>query len=218
MHTAGMTNAEAAEKLAQVFTRHGYTFLYLFRRGQGPSADQGPFLPDLLQREQLAKGEQARQRLQLRLLTTDHLDDVLAGIAFLKTSPGIDPARIAVVGHSFGGQLSILAAERDSTLRAVVAFAAAASSWENSPQLRERLLASVRAGRAPIMLIHATNDFSTAPGQSLSGELERVNRAHLLKIYPATGNTPEDGHNFVYTNISTWEVDVFRFLDDNVKR
>jgi acetyl esterase/lipase len=31
----------------------------------------------------------------------------------LKTVPGVDARRIAVAGHSFGGQLALLAAERD---------------------------------------------------------------------------------------------------------
>lgn len=217
-HTAGLTNKDAAETLARVFLKHGYSFLYLFRRGQGLSADQGAFLPDLLQREERAHGAQARQLLQLRLLTTDQLDDVLAGIAFLKKRPGIDPARIVLVGHSFGGQLALLANQRDQALRAVVAFAAAANSWENSPKLRERLLASVHGGRAPVMLIQAQNDFSVAPSKALNRELDRADKAHVLKIYPAAGSSVEDGHNFIFTHVSVWEPDVFAFLDGHLKR
>jgi carboxymethylenebutenolidase len=38
-HTAGLPIIQAAEKLAPLFLKHGYAFLYLFRRGQGLSAD-----------------------------------------------------------------------------------------------------------------------------------------------------------------------------------
>ena len=38
-HTAGLPITEAAEKLAPLFLKHGYAFMYLFRRGQGLSAD-----------------------------------------------------------------------------------------------------------------------------------------------------------------------------------
>ena len=62
-HTAGMPITEAAERLAPLFLKHGYAFLYLFRRGQGLSADQAPFLQDLLQREEVARGKEARQHL-----------------------------------------------------------------------------------------------------------------------------------------------------------
>ena len=50
------------------------------------------------------KGKDARQHLQFVLLTTDQLDDVMAALAFLKTVPGVDPQRVAVAGHSFGGE------------------------------------------------------------------------------------------------------------------
>ncbi len=71
-------------------------FLYLFRRGQGLSADQAPFMQDLLQREEAAK------------------------------------------------------------------------------------------------------DFSTAPSRALADELERLNKPHLMKIYPPVGQTAEDGRNVLY--------------------
>jgi dienelactone hydrolase len=216
-HTAGIPITEAAEKLAPLFLKHGYAFLYLFRRGQGLSADQGPFMQDILQREEATKGKEARQHLQFILATTDHLDDALAALAFLKVAPTIDAQRIAIIGHSFGGQLTLLAAERDNTIRAAVTFAAAAGSWERSPQLRERLRAAADKATAPIMLIQATNDYSTVPSYALAHELERLHKPHLLKIYPPVGQTADDGHNFLYLAISQWEHDVFGFLDEYLK-
>lgn len=216
-HTGDLAITDAAERLAPAFVKHGYAFLYLFRRGQGLSADQGPFMQDLLQREKTAKGEEARKRLQVVLLTTDQLDDVMAGLSFLKAQPGIDAHRIAVVGHSFGGQLSLLAAERDSSLRAVVTFGAAASSWDGSPEMRDLLLTAARKTTVPIMLIHAANDYSTAPGKALDAELARLGKKHVLKIYSSFGKTPDDGHMFVYTDVVEWEPDVFRFLDHWVR-
>ncbi|PYT23845.1 MAG: hypothetical protein DMG57_30585 [Acidobacteria bacterium] len=47
-HSAGLEITAAAERLAPVFLKHGYAFLYLFRRGQGLSADQGTFMQDLM--------------------------------------------------------------------------------------------------------------------------------------------------------------------------
>jgi dienelactone hydrolase len=217
-HTAGMLITEAAEKLAPLFLKHGYAFLYLFRRGQGLSADQGPFMQDILQREEATKGTEARHHLQFVLATTDHLDDVLAALAFLKAMPAIDGKRIAIVGHSFGGQLTLLAAERDNTVRAAVTFAAAAGSWERSPELRERLRSAVDRTTVPIMLIQAANDYSTAPSQELADELRRLHKSYLLKIYSPVGQTSDDGHNFLYLVIPEWEHDVFEFLDEHVKR
>jgi carboxymethylenebutenolidase len=217
-HTAGLPITEAAERLAPLFLKHGYAFLYLFRRGQGLSTDQGPFMQDILQREEAAKGKEARQHLQFVLATTDHLDDVMGGLSFLKATPAIDARRLAIVGHSFGGQLTLLAAERDNTIRAAVTVSAAAGSWERSPELRERLLTAVDKTTAPIMLVQASNDYSTAPSYALADELERLHKPHLLKIYPPVGQTSEDGHNFLYLAIPQWEHDVFEFLDEHVKQ
>src|SRR6476646_7825190 len=51
-HTSKLTITEAARILGPVFVKHGYVFLYLFRRGEGLSADQGNFMGDILQREE----------------------------------------------------------------------------------------------------------------------------------------------------------------------
>lgn len=217
-HTAGLPMTGAAKKLAPLFLKHGYAFLYLFRRGQGLSADQGPFMQDILRQEEATKGKEARQHSQFILTTTDQLEDVLAALAFLKATPAVDPKRIAIVGHSFGGQLTLLATERDKSVRAAVTFAAAAGSWERSPELRERLRVGVDRTTAPTMLIQAANDYSTAPSRELANELRRLHKSYVLKIYPPVGSTADDGHNFVYLAMPQWEPDVFRFLDEHVAR
>jgi dienelactone hydrolase len=141
-HGGNRTESEKAQALEPVFAKHGYIFLYLFRRGYGLSADQGEFMRDILDREAKAHGEEARKRLQLTLLTTDHLDDVLAGLAFLKRVASVDTGCIVVRGHSTGGQLILLALERDISVRAAVAFSPAAQTWDGSPELQDRLLAA----------------------------------------------------------------------------
>jgi len=95
-HTAGLPMTESAEKLAPVFLKHGYAFMYLYCRGQGLSADQATFIQDILQREEASKGKEARQHLQFVLATTDQLDDVMAALSFLKTAPAVDAKCIAI--------------------------------------------------------------------------------------------------------------------------
>src|SRR5262249_17918305 len=116
-----------------------------------------------------------------------------------------------------GGQVTLLAAEQDNTVRAAVTFAAAAGSWERSPELRQRLGAAMDKTTAPVMLIQAANDYSTAPSYALADELEHRHKPHLLKIYPPVGKTSDDGHNFLYLGMPQWEHDVFGFLDEHVK-
>jgi uncharacterized protein len=55
--------------------------------------------------------------------------DVAAALDHLQAGgcPGVDPARLAVVGHSLGGWAAILAAAADPRLRAVAVYGAAVS-------------------------------------------------------------------------------------------
>ncbi len=207
-----------AATLGPVFARHGYVFLFLFRRGAGPSAGQGIYSGDLMDSALAATGQEGLNEVQLRLLETDEMSDALAGLAFLRALPGVDPRRIAVAGHSFGGSLTLLVAERDSTVRAAIDFASAATSWKGSPPLRARLLAAVGHTTVPVFFIQAANDHSVAPARVLGAEMERLGKPHRVKIYPAVGRTPADGHSFVYLAVATWERDVFAFLDERTRR
>jgi dienelactone hydrolase len=116
----GQTLEQAAQILGPVFVKHGSYSCIHFAVAKGP--DEGQFIGDLLQREQLAKGLEARRQLQLVLMTTDHLQDAVAALSFLKNLPYVDKRRVAVAGHSFGGQLTLLEAAHDRTVRAAVTF------------------------------------------------------------------------------------------------
>lgn len=209
---------EQAAALGPVFARHGFVFLFLFRRGAGLSVSQGVSAADLLDMEFAANGQEARNRTQLRLLEGNELTDALAGLAFLRALPKVDPRRIAVAGHSFGGSLTLLVAERDTSLIAAVDFAGAAGSWDRSPQLRARLLKAVGAATMPLFFIHAANDYSVAPGKALAAERHRLAKPYRIKIYPAFGTTTSEGHNLVDFSVSAWESDVFTFLDEQLRR
>ena len=195
-----------------VFARHGYVFLFLFRQGTGLSVGQGIADGDQMARALKEKGQEGRNDLQLQLLESDEMNEALAGMALLRAQPDVEANRVAVVGHSFGGSLSLLMLARDSTLRAAIIFGGAARSWSQSPALRSRLLTVVRQTSAHVFFIHAANDYSTAPGTALAMEMKRARKPHRLKIYPAVGNNTREGHNLVYRSVTTWERDVFAFL------
>jgi dienelactone hydrolase len=209
---------EDASALGPVFARHGYVFLFLCRRGIGLSLDQGPADGDLMARASAANGRMGRNRVQLRLLDGEEFNEALAGLAFLRALPDVDVLRIAVVGHSFGGSLTLFLSARDTALRSAVVFGAAAGSWGQSRELRARLLAAVKRISAPALFIHAANDYSIAPGKALAAEMQRLRKVHQLNIYAAVGGSSRDGHNLVYRSVTTWEDDVFTFLDQHLQR
>ena len=162
------------------------------------------------------KGHDAHNELQLQLLETE-LSDVRGGLAFLRGCPEVDARRIAAAGHSFGGLLTLLLAEREPSLRAAIVFGAGARSWESSPKLRSRLLAAVGHTNVPIFFIHAANDFSIAPGKALAAEMARLGKLNRIKIYPSIGQSASEGHDFYYLGLSIWEPDVFAFLDERMR-
>jgi dienelactone hydrolase len=207
-----------AHVLGPVFARHGYAFLYPFRRGVGPSADQGTSAVDLMTEAAASRGAAARNAVQMQLLEGRELGDARAALAFLRARRDVDARRIAVVGHSFGGSLALILAEGEPDLRAVVVFSAAGYSWDRSPELRARLLAATARTAAPIFLIHAANDFTVSSGRALDAHRAELGKRHRLEIYPPVGRTVEDGHGILYTAVPRWERDVFAFLDEHVAR
>jgi dienelactone hydrolase len=203
--------------LGPLFARHGYVFLFLFRRGAGLSAGEGTNSFDRVRQASAENGQEGRNRVQLELLEGDDLKDVMAGLAFLRSRPEVDARRVAVAGHSFGGSLTLLVAERDSAVRAALVFGGAAGSWDGSPALRARLGAAARRTTAPVFLIYAANDYTIAPAKTLAAEMERAGKPHRVKIYPPSGRSAVEGHDFVYREVSTWEPDVFAFLDRQLR-
>ena len=204
--------------LGPVFAKKGYIFLDLFRRGVGLSEGQGVNSSVLMYNVFKEKGQEARNKVQLQQLETDQLQDMISGVTFLRRRKDIDTNRIAVVGHSFGGSLTLLLAEHELGLKAVVVFSPAGYSWNLSPQLRTSLISAIKNITAPIMIIHAQNDYSTNSGHALDSVMNKLNKPHILKIYPKFGNTVSEAHNIIFLSIQTWEADVFKFLDENLRR
>jgi len=198
--------------LGQEFSRNGYVFLGLFRRGTGLSAGEGESSQDLLLRSLKEGSLEERNKLQVHLLETEQMQDIVSGLQFLRRSRYVDTGRLAVIGHSFGGSLALLLAEREPSLKAVVSFGAGAKSWNSSPPLRARLIECVTHISAPVLLICAKNDYSTNPADSLGAVMDHLGKSHSVIIYPPFGNNADVGHNFIFLGIPIWERDVLGFL------
>jgi hypothetical protein len=108
----------------------------------------------------------------------------------------------------------MLTAEKGLGIRAFLAFAPAAQSW--NPALAKRLKQTVREARAPIFVIQAKNDYSLEPSEVLGAELQEKGSPNPAKIYPPFGETTQDGHWTFGTRrdgIALWAPDVNAFLD-----
>jgi len=154
--------------------------------------------------------EHARANATIHALETDQFSDHLAAFEWLRRQSFVMPGRIATMGNSFGGIITVLAAERIPYC-AVVDAAGGAQTW--SPELSKRLAASVRNAQAPIFFFQAENDYSLAPTEVLGKAMQDAGKPSVVKIYPAFGASAADGHSFAWRGGEYWETDVFRFLD-----
>jgi dienelactone hydrolase len=71
------------------------------RRGQGRS--KGQYIVEAVEQKRATEGVEAAKRWAVHLLETEQLDDQLAGLAYAKQLPMVDPDRIGVAGCSYGG-------------------------------------------------------------------------------------------------------------------
>jgi carboxymethylenebutenolidase len=107
--------------LASFYTAHSYVFFVPHRRGQGRSP--GEYIQDLV--EQAPPNQRAERMVQLQQA---EVEDVVAGVNYLRARPFVDATRVAMSGCSYGGIQTLLAGERDLALKALVPFAPAAMS------------------------------------------------------------------------------------------
>jgi dienelactone hydrolase len=208
----GMISKTGFDALGPVFASHGWVFFGPYRRGQGLSASAGPYIGDQIAAAEKNGGISAAAQTMVRLLETDHLNDQLAALAWLRKQSFVRASRIAVAGTSFGGIETVLGAERGNYCAAVDS-AGAAQSWADAPAVQALMIASVRKARVPIFFFQAENDFDLAPSKVLSAEMKDAGKPYELKIYPPYGSTTQDGHSFGYFGGAVWAGDVFHFLD-----
>jgi carboxymethylenebutenolidase len=147
----------------------------------------------------------------VRLLETDHLNDQLAALAWLRRQGFVRPDRIAVAGNSFGGIETVLGAERGNYCAAIDS-AGGAQSWAQAPELQSLMSRAVRNAKAPIFFFQAANDYDLSPSKTLSAVMKTANKPYEVKIYPRYGDSSSDGHTFGYFGSAVWADDVFRFL------
>jgi dienelactone hydrolase len=198
------------DKLWPVHVRAGFLLFIPQRRGQGGS-------PGVSVNVQFGQAPAAdRNRMQVELYSTVALADELAAFAYLKTRPDVDTSRIAVSGWSAGGQLTLIGAEADPGYRVAVACSSASVSWDASPELQQRLVATVAKIKIPVFLFQAQNDVSLNPQKVLGAEFKRLGKRYEEMVYPAHGATAQEGHAFCVDAPEVWGDRVMTFIRSNM--
>jgi dienelactone hydrolase len=194
--------------LAHVLTAAGYAVLVPERRGYGKS--DGKTFTEEVGRD---RGMAFLARLQAET------DDALAAIDdVLKThADRIDSRRVAMVGWSFGGIVSVLGGARNPRFAAIVVQAPGSLNWDQSPVLRTALLDAAGRIRAPLQCLVAANDATIESAKQVCARAAAGGTSATFKLYPAfrppsPSNIP-DGH-LLFTNdgLQFWKEDVLAFL------
>src|SRR5712671_8026104 len=87
----GMMSEQAFAALGPVFASHGWVFFGPYRRGQGLSASAGPYIGDQIAAAEQTGGISAGAAALVRILETDHLNDQLAALAWLRQQAFVQP-------------------------------------------------------------------------------------------------------------------------------
>jgi len=185
----------------------GYLVVVPERRGYGRSGGS-PFSEEI----GADRGPRYIARLQ------QEADDVVAAAQFAKTLPETDASRIAVMGWSFGGIVSVLAASRSDLFRVVVDQAGGALSWDSSPALQSALKEAASKIRVPLLGMVAQNDRTTESVKTVINEAKKHGGAASIIVYPAF--KPHDNPNgiapghmiFSAEGIQVWDGDLQNFL------
>jgi len=192
------------EYIGRMLTRAGYVVLVPERRGYGKSDGMTWW-------QEAGTPSQVAGRLQAE---TDH---VLAAVEYLRTLPFADTKRMAIMGWSFGGIVTLFAVSRSNVFRAAVDQAGGALTWDNNPTTRAALIAAAEKSTTPTLFMVAANDRTTSSITTLADIYKARGIAHRAVIYgpftPTQGRPAAPGHAvFSSQGTAVWEADVVQFL------
>jgi len=196
--------------IAKLLTAQGYAVLVPERRGYGKSEGQ-------VFRDEV--GFDVGEKLVARMQAES--GDVLAALPAMRNYPWVDTTRVAMVGWSFGGIVSVFAAGRANApkLFAVVNQAGAALTWPKSPAVQVALPDAAKNIRVPLLCMVAENDATTESVTKVCAAAKARGTVTATIIYPAftpaqdPGPMVAPGHMiFSAEGLPKWEKDVLDFL------
>jgi dienelactone hydrolase len=142
--------------------------------------------------------------------------DILAALDIVAALPEIDSHHIGVMGSSFGGTTTLLAASRTDRFACAINFAGAAMNWDRTPALRALMLAAAARLSCPVYYIQAANDYSIRPTQEIPASLPRDGLKVQARIFPAFGANHHEGHLLESRGPTIWAESVRDFLEQHL--
>ena len=144
--------------------------------------------------------------------------DVVAAVDDVTRDPSlrVDSKRVAIMGWSFGGIVTTLAAARGPRFAAVVVQAPGALNWDRSSDLRKALTKAAARIEVPIQCLVAENDRTTESARAICEQAHGTPAE--LKVYPpftpaTLRENSAPGHAlFSFQGVKIWGPDLLAFL------
>lgn len=211
-----MKNSIASAVIGPEFAKNGWAFFMPYRRGQGLSEDQGPYIVDEIKSARWTGWGNAAKKL-IELHQTHHLSDQMAALSWLQKQDFVELGRIATAGNSFGGIQVVLGVEK-STYCAGINASGAAQSWSGSKGLQEIMKRAVANASSPILFFQAENDYDLSPIKVLSSHMKKSGKIAEIKIYPPFGSSAKEGHSLAWAGVSIWFNDALSFINKHCSK
>ena len=128
--------------------------------------------------------------------------DVLMGVNFLKQN-SVD--NIALVGHSFGGAVVIMAATMSAEVKAVVGLSSQTYGTNRVSALSPK----------PLLLIHGDRD-RNLPARSSWHIFERAKEPKEIVIYKGSGHFLRECHQELYELLRSWLIDKLKMKGQDI--
>lgn len=200
------TTQDSKPGVARLLTDAGYRVLTLHRRGYETSDGPSRLSEVTAPQGTPEHGRQVCARLR------DEAADVAAGVRWLRDQPDVHSGRVSVLGSSYGGITSILATALAEEVAGCVSFAAAAMSWGPVPEVQGLLLEHLDAGRCPVLLLQAANDFDLTPSEVMLAHCGETGRDCDRVILPPFGANELEAHQVWVHAPQLWAPQVLPFL------
>ena len=115
-------------------------------------------------------------KLMGTLKQEDGLKDLQASVAYLKTAPGVNAARIGVTGFCMGGSYALMLPCTTDAIKAAIPFYGQVPSPDNP----------IQKLACPVLYIYGEDDgwITKADVQRLAAALKKYNKAGEIKTYP----------------------------------
>jgi pimeloyl-ACP methyl ester carboxylesterase len=173
--------------IADYFVPLGYVVFVPHRRGQGRST--GQYIGTYTAGSQISY-------LQDQVADLTDAWSYLRALSTASDTAVVDPKRMALMGHSYGGIMTLLTNATALGQVAAVDLCGDSESW-GAADIESTLLAAVDGAQAPIFFAQPQNDVHTEPTVVYSGRAGTDGHLYQATIYPPVPNasSPEDAHS-----------------------